>query len=475
MPSPDAITTAPPAAPPASPRRPWFKRPVPLLVLAAGLALAAWFGVPMAVTAFTTVSTDDAYVNGHVTYVAARVAGQVKKVHIDDNDFVDQGQVLVELDPEPFDLDVATKKAALDVAEAALNEARAQVRGDESNALAAWFKVELAMDRVKSQTAVLQANVANLKRQLAALDDAERDYRRASMLAPQAAISAEELDLSRRKYLEADALVQSARSAIRDTRSALGLPLEPTAGKPLDDAPRDLDQKFSGVQSALSDFVQAMARLGARLPLTDITPKGIQAHLRTLSTAGDLKTVMNELIEKAPATRLAKAKRDRARSDLDQAELNRRYTTVRAEIRGFVSQRNVNPGNYAQAGQRLMAVRSFDEVWIDANFKETQLSGIRIGMPVDLYVDAYGGKVFRGRVSGFSAGTGASLALLPPENATGNFVKIVQRLPVRVDLVDGNSREAPLFIGLSVTPYVRIREEPTGPNAGQFLRGPVRK
>jgi membrane fusion protein (multidrug efflux system) len=118
-----------------------------------------------------------------------------------------------------------------------------------------------------------------------------------------------------------------------------------------------------------------------------------------------------------------------------------------------------------------MAVRSLTDVWVDANFKETQLADIRIGQPVDLYVDTYGDRVkFTGRVAGFSPGTGSTLALLPPENATGNFVKVVQRLPVRIELTGPTPADAPLFAGLSVTPYVHYREEPTGPGAGQKLQ-----
>jgi membrane fusion protein (multidrug efflux system) len=157
--------------------------------------------------------------------------------------------------------------------------------------------------------------------------------------------------------------------------------------------------------------------------------------------------------------------------DLAQAELELRYTDITAEIDGVVTRRNVNPGNYVQVGQNLMAVRSLNEIWIDANFKETQLRDLRIGQPVDLRVDMYGGThVFKGRISGFTEGTGSTLALLPPQNATGNFVKVVQRLPVRIDLVDYNADTTPLFIGTSVVPTVYINKPPTGPDAGKFLQ-----
>ena len=117
----------------------------------------------------------------------------------------------------------------------------------------------------------------------------------------------------------------------------------------------------------------------------------------------------------------------------------------------MVTRRNVNPGNNVQAGQSLMAVRSLTEIWIDANFKETQLADLRIGQRVRCEVDMYGSRrEFEGRITGFTMGTGQTLALLPPQNATGNFVKIVQRLPVRIELTDYDPDKAPLFVGLSV-------------------------
>jgi membrane fusion protein (multidrug efflux system) len=130
----------------------------------------------------------------------------------------------------------------------------------------------------------------------------------------------------------------------------------------------------------------------------------------------------------------------------------------------------VNPGTQVDIGQGLMAIRPLNDVWVEANFKETQLADLRIGQSVDIYVDAYPGKIFHGRVGGFSPGTGAVLSLLPPENATGNFVKVVQRLPVRIELTDAPSTETPLFTGLSVVPEVDIHSKPTGADAGQRLR-----
>jgi membrane fusion protein, multidrug efflux system len=136
-----------------------------------------------------------------------------------------------------------------------------------------------------------------------------------------------------------------------------------------------------------------------------------------------------------------------------------------------VTRRNVNPGNNVIAGQAVMALRSLTEIWIDANFKETQLADLRIGQRFEVEVDMYGDrKLFLGRVTGFTMGTGQTLALLPAQNATGNFVKVVQRLPVRIELEDYDPEKETLFAGLSVTPYVFVNETPRGPGAGKRLQ-----
>src|SRR5260370_9390529 len=141
----------------------------------------------------------------------------------------------------------------------------------------------------------------------------------------------------------------------------------------------------------------------------------------------------------------------RAEGALDDAKLNLVYCTIVAEIDGVVTRRNVNPGNNVQVGQSLMAIRSLRDIWVDANFKETQLRNLRIGQRVALEADMYGSKQrFEGRISGFTFGTGSTLALLPAQNATANFVKVVQRLPLRFDLVNDHAAKAPLFVGLSV-------------------------
>jgi membrane fusion protein (multidrug efflux system) len=203
----------------------------------------------------------------------------------------------------------------------------------------------------------------------------------------------------------------------------------------------------------------------------DKTPRQVLDEFQRLDPDGNLDRLLQRLVPEAPAVKQAGAKLLQARRDLEQAELNLRYCDVVSDIDGVVTGRNVNPGNFLQAGQQVMAVRSLTEVWVDANFKETQLADLRIGQRVRLEVDMYGGrKEFEGRITGFTMGTGSTLSLLPAQNATGNFVKIVQRLPVKVELTDYDPDRDPLFVGLSVTPYVYYKEPPAGPNAGAVLQ-----
>jgi membrane fusion protein (multidrug efflux system) len=203
----------------------------------------------------------------------------------------------------------------------------------------------------------------------------------------------------------------------------------------------------------------------------DWTPKRALEEFMRRDKEGNLDRILEKLVPEAPAVRQAEAKLLQASRDLAQAELNLRFCDITSEIDGVVTSRNVNPGNNVLPGQALLAVRSLKEIWIDANFKETQLADLRIGQRVRCEVDMYGGrKEYEGRISGFTMGTGQTLSLLPPQNATGNYVKIVQRLPVKVDLTDYDPEKAPLFVGLSVVPYVYYKEPATGPHAGDVLQ-----
>ena len=264
-------------------------------------------------------------------------------------------------------------------------------------------------------------------------------------------------------------LVQ-ALADVNQTRVSLGLQTLPLESKELGQVPPDLDQTFSAVREAQAALIQSAAQLGV-LHSYNQTPKAdARGSSRNLAQATSTARSPGWR-RRRPTVKQAEAKLEAAKRDLAQAELDLRYCDVVAEIDGVVTRRNVNPGNNVQVGQALMAIRSLNEIWVDANFKETQLGDLRIGQPVDLDVDMYGSRqVFKGRITGFTMGTGSTLALLPAQNATGNFVKVVQRLPVRIELEDYDPDKNPLFIGTSVVPYVYINEPPTGPDAGKFLQ-----
>jgi membrane fusion protein (multidrug efflux system) len=249
------------------------------------------------------------------------------------------------------------------------------------------------------------------------------------------------------------------------------LPAQVASDADLANVPADLDQNFSTVRQALADLMQSAAPLGIVPPSWNATPKEVIAAFYKRDPEGNLDRIYEELIKNAPDIKLAQARLEQAQGELAQARLNLSYCDVVAEIDGVVTRRNVNPGNNVQVGQGLMAIRSLTDIWIDANFKETQLAELRIGQRVEMEVDMYGGKqMFEGRITGFTMGTGSTLALLPAENATGNFVKIVQRLPVRIEPVNYDPDRNPLFIGLSVVPHVFVNEPATGPDAGKFLQ-----
>jgi membrane fusion protein (multidrug efflux system) len=431
------------------------------------LAVLLVFGIPWVEEMLNTASTDDAYVNGHVTFVAPRVAGQISRVLVDDNNRVHKGDLLAELDKEPYRVAVAEKQAAVDTAKSDLQAAIAAARAIEAEAMSRRWDLQHAVENVDNQVALLHARVATINKSKAALTLAQLDFDRAKQLVARDDVPRAEYDRRQAQLTTAGAELAQTLAEVYQIRVSLGLPAQPEGGGDLGQVPPDLDETFSSVLEAQAALIQSAAQLG----VVHSFDQGPKAMLDQFYKLGDVDTTFARYAANAPAVKQAEAKLEAAKRDLAQAELDLRYTDVTADIDGVVTRRNVNPGNFVQVGQNLMAVRSLNEIWVDANFKETQLGDLRIGQPVDLSVDMYGGKhIFKGRIAGFTMGTGSTLALLPPENATGNFVKVVQRLPVRIDLVDYNADQTPLFIGTSVVPYVYINKPPTGPDAGKFLQ-----
>jgi membrane fusion protein, multidrug efflux system len=442
-----------------------------MVVILLGLGVGGYFAYPRIVLALETVSTDDAYVSAHVTYLAPRISESVVDVKFDNNDFVKKGDLIVVLDDAIEKVRVAQAEAALKLAQDEANAQLASTRAIVAQAKANRFKLSSAQTDIRNQVASLRAAIADLRQREAAEKLSKMEADRYATLAKTRSITQEQADIRETDYTQARQATLAAQEQIRKIRSALEVPEIPAEGKPLDDLPPNLEQKHSSVLAALGTFAYSLAEIGVELPKYEESPDSFFAKINAKAPNGDIDTLIEQTILHAPAVESARARIAQAEQDLALARLNLSYCKVFADIDGFISNRNVNPGDRVAQAQRLMAIRSSEDIWIDCNFKETEIEPIRIGHPVDLHVDAYPGKIFKARVTGFNPGTGASLALLPAQNATGNFVKIVQRLPVRVELVGGNPRDTPLFVGLSCIPYIKVKEQPEGPNAGQRLRG----
>ena len=369
-------------------------------------------------------STDDAQVDGHIVPIAARVGGTVLTVKVRDNERVEAGAVLVEIDPRDYQVafqkaqaDYADAQAALAAAEAGVpitttttasqvSSAQASVQRAEAGVQGANRDVEAANARLASMQARLREAKANQTR-------LSRDLERMKQLVAKDEVSQQQYDAAVAQAEAANATVESAQAAVNEATQAVS--------------------------------VSESRRVQASGVLT-------QAHadLRTAGTGPEQVNVTKARAQSAQA-RVAQAK-----AALDMATLNLQYTTLKAPNAGLVSKKNVEPGQIVQPGQPLLAVVPLDDVWVTANFKETQLRDIRVGQGASISVDAYGHSL-RGRVDSIAAATGARFSLLPPENATGNYVKVVQRVPVKIVFERGQDPQHVLRPGMSVVATVETR------------------
>src|SRR5262249_8418745 len=284
--------------------------------------------------------------------------------------------------------------------------AKATVRGIEAQARSRRWNLQHAIEDVENQISLLHARVAGLEKSRASLKLAELDFERAKELITSKTISQQEYDRREATVSIARAQVTQSLADVYQIRVSLGLPAEPEGGGDLRQVPPDLDQTFSSVLQAQAELIQSAAEPGV-LHSYKQTPKQMIEEFEKLDP--DINRTFARLAAEAPAVEQAEAKLAAANRDLAVAERGLRYCDVVAEIDGVVTRRNVNPGNDVQVGQSLMAIRSLSEIWVDANFKETQLRDLRIGQAADLYVDMYGNRqVFKGRITGFTIGTGST-------------------------------------------------------------------
>ncbi|HZW29625.1 MAG TPA: HlyD family secretion protein [Isosphaeraceae bacterium] len=489
----DAPANAGPSA-----RRP-RRRLVAALAVGAAAVLGAWKGEPWVRAYWTHVSTDDAFVTGDASTVPSRVADVVERVLVHDNDYVERGTLLVQLDREPYQILVEQKRSdlqqarltvdrmvrAVDAARAGIEQEQDLVRSSVAALEEAWRAVEGQQEQVRYRVASLRAEAATLRAARAELILAQRDHERIKNLVADQTGTREELDQKLAALQGAREKLKAAAERVQQARALLALP--PDYQHP-EQVPADLERTATDVRRAVAAGEQILAKLGLAAAARDLQPESLHRALRDLTAR-----TTESWLEDVPSVRAARAQFDqavamlggpsfdparpyqhpavvKAQKELAEAELRLGYTEIRAPVSGFVNRRAVNPGDSVQAGQGLMSIQPLEDVYIVANFKETQVADLTIGQPAEIAVDAYPGRTFRGRVSGFAPATGAASSMLPPENATGNFVKVVQRIPVRIDLVDPNPREAPLLVGMSVVPVVDIKAQPDGPDAGGRLR-----
>ena len=358
--------------------------------------------------------TDDAQVDGHVMPLSARINGNIKQVLVVEGQLVHQGDVLVIIDPE--DYDIAAKQAQANLADAVATAVSSHWSVPVASATA-WSSLDSSKAAVHNAEAGVGAAQQNLEAAKAALVQAQANAEKTDAdLERYKQLVAKE-DISRQQYDQAAAAAKANRAAVVSATAA--------------------------VQSTEQAFHQAEGKLLQS-----------QADLRNAQTAPQQISLTRAKADAADAQVMQR------RAQYAQAELNVSYTVIRSPVTGIVGKRSVEVGQNVSVGQELVDVVPLDDIWVTANFKETQLAHMRPGQPVEIKVDAYG-RSWKGHVTNLGGGTGSVFSLLPPENATGNYVKVVQRVPVRIDFERPQGQEfnaeGLLKPGLSVEPDVRVR------------------
>jgi membrane fusion protein (multidrug efflux system) len=370
-------------------------------------------------------STDDAQVDGHIYPVSSKVGGPVASVGVKENQRVDAGTVLLLVDTRDYEIAVARASAELADAEAVVVAARAGVPIAASAAGTQITSSEAISERAKAGVEAAE------KDQLAAR--ARLELAQSRVREAQVNFTKVERDLERMKQLIAkDEISQQQYDA----------------------AVSAVDQAKGAIESAQASAGQAqqeIAAAGARVGQSQANLQQAEAEAQGAKTAPQQVTITRAQAQSA------EARVQLARASLDQARMNLEDTNVRSIVSGTVSKRTVEPGQVVQPGQPLMAIIPQEDVWVTANFKETQLAEMRPGLAATVSVDAYGGRVYNAHVDSIASATGAKFSLLPAENATGNYVKVVQRVPVKILLEPGQDAEHQLRPGMSVVVKVKVK------------------
>ena len=356
--------------------------------------------------------TDDAQVNGHLIQISARITGHVVDVPVQENQEVKAGDVLVQLDPHDYETAEQQDEANLEAAEANLqsNTVNIPVTATSVNTNLAAIAATLA----QSQEAVVQSQ-QQLDADRSAIAQADANYVKAKLDVERYTPLVQRDVISKQQFDQAVATAKADEAALNQARS-----------------------NAAGAEAAVSMSRDRVVQTKAQLQNAKTAPEQIR-------------------IQKA-RTAQAAAQVDQMRAALAQAKLNLSYCRIVAPVDGIVTSKSVEVGQNVSNGQNMLTLVSLDDIWITANFKETQLNHMRAGQPVTVSVDAYGGRKYDAVVTQIGGATGSVLSLFPPENATGNYVKVVQRVPVRIDLKNRDEDSDHLLRpGLSVEPKVRVK------------------
>src|SRR5437763_7295015 len=373
------------------------KRSRILLLIIAGLAVAGIIVLVWWLHARKFEDTDDAQIDGNIVSVSPRVPGTVVAVHVVDNQVVKAGDPLLDLDPT--DLEVALVQARANVA-----QAQAAYEAENPN---------VAITQT-SNLATVQSQGDEVDRARAELSAAQRD-----------------LDQAEAQNRYAQAQRERAQKLVESKTIS----------------PADYDQRVSAADMAQATVEAARQRIAQK-----------RAQLSTAGTRlkESRQNAPRQLVAREAGLQVRKANLELAQAQLHQAELNVSYAKIVAPAPGIVGKKSVNVGEHVQPGQQLLALTQIGDLWVTANFRETQIEGMRTGQPVDIHVDAID-KDYKGSVESFAGATGSRYSLLPPENASGNYVKVVQRIPVRIKLEQGQPEMGRLRPGMSAEPKVRVR------------------
>jgi membrane fusion protein (multidrug efflux system) len=368
-------------------------------------------------------STDDAQIDGHVDAISARINGHVSDVLVEDAHVANAGDILVKIDPRDYEVAVAKAEADLADAEAALESSRSDVPIVSTN-------TESILDTARSSRADADAGLTAAERQFnaaqarletaqAQVTEAEANYKRA----------ADDAERYRQLVAKDEIPQQQYDQAVQTAAAAKATVAARTAS--VNEARQNITAAEATVKQAQTRIPQADASIQSALTRPD---QVAQSQARAKSAA---------------------AKVAQQRAQLEQAKLNLSYTVITAPATGIIGKKTVEIGQNVAPGESLMALVPLDDIWVTANFKETQLRGMKPGQKVEFTVDAYDHK-YAGHITGIGGASGSRFSLLPPENATGNYVKVVQRIPVRIDLDPGENKEHRLRPGMSVDPKVYV-------------------